>query len=96
MAQGHGGVSSRDPLGPRPGLAERVAHDIATAAVGHGHERVGRGGVLGKSPATARHVGTDFLRRASFERRPAPGGVEVRAPAGVAARRRGGADWSDP
>ena len=77
MAQGHGGVATRDPLGERPGLAERLAHHPAAAAVGHRHQRVGGSGVLGESPAS------DTRRR----RRPS-GPCPLRARPG-APRRRG-------
>ena len=85
MAQRHGGIATRDPLRPvRPGLAERLAHDPAPAAVGHRHQCVGGRRVLGESPPAARHVRPRppgarrpraAARRAAASRSRAPPGV---------------------
>ena len=52
--------------------------DPPARAVGHRHQRVGRGGVGGEAGPAQRHVGPDPLGRAALDARPvAHGGVEV-------------------
>ncbi len=60
------------------GLAERPA----AATIGHRDERVGRRRVVREPAAAQRHVGSDPLRRPTFERRPHRGAVEVPGRAG--------------
>ena len=77
MAQCHRGVAAGDPLRERPRFSERLAQDEATAAVGHGHQGVDGGGVLGESSPATRHLGSDRLWDTTLEQRPARRGSVV-------------------
>ena len=87
MAQGNGGVAA----GTRSARARASASEATTAQpplpVGHRHQRIGGGGVLRESAATARHSGPDGLGIAPLQCRPAADAAADRARAAAGRRR---------
>ena len=61
------------------GFGERLAHRPPTVSVGDGHQRVGRGGVIGEAAGAQHDLGPHPLGDPAFQRRPAGCGGQVPA-----------------